>query len=57
MAVIEAVQFPRSFYIRFAKITLQNSSQLPSPSEQDYNVFRFQAFSASTLATALASHM
>jgi len=46
--------FPRSFYIRFAKITLPFWLY---PPESDYNVYRYQAFSRSTLMIDLASHM
>jgi hypothetical protein len=38
---------PRSFYIRFAKITLRNLLQAIFPTRTGYNVFRYQGFSAS----------
>jgi hypothetical protein len=47
----------RSFYIRFAKITLPNLLALSLRQNQGYNVFRYQGFSSSTLQSGLASNL
>jgi hypothetical protein len=48
---------PRSFYIRFAKITLRNPLQTILPAKTGYNVVRYQGFSPSTSKPVLASDL
>ena len=47
----------RSFYIRFAKITLPETVWLFPGLRQRYNVFRYQALSSSTCEPGLASDL
>jgi hypothetical protein len=47
----------RSFYIRVAKITLPETVRLFFRLRQRYNVFRYQALSASTFGPGLASDL
>src|ERR1700722_7164454 len=53
----EDSKFARSFYIRFAKITLPIALAQFCHSFCKYNVFSNQAFSLSTLMADLASHL
>jgi hypothetical protein len=42
LCLLNIQQIARSFYIRFAKITLRNAITLPQPPDRGYNVFRYQ---------------
>jgi hypothetical protein len=55
--MIAELPYARSFYIRFAKITLPGTLRLSSRPQQGYNVFRYQALSASTCGPGLASDL
>jgi hypothetical protein len=49
--------FPRSFYIRFPKITLLCTSRLALNFLDYYNIHRYQSFSSVTLKRDLASQL
>ena len=47
----------RTFYIRFAKITVRKALRAGRPTASRYNVFRYQVVSASTGKPVLASDL
>jgi hypothetical protein len=49
--------FPRSFYIRFPKITLPCTPRLALNFSHHYNIHRYQSLSSVTLKRHLASEL